>query len=124
MSYVGDRLRELREKKGLSLDDLSRVSGVTRDHIGRIERGESQNPREQTIEALSKALDIHPSLLLYGVINSANSVIPMPNISDDGVGALSKEERETILELRTITDIEAKKNIRGMIKTIAKSFSK
>ena len=67
---LGEKIRICRESKGLSLDQLSRLSGVTRDHIGRIERGESQNPRKQTIDALAQALETSPHLFLSDEANT------------------------------------------------------
>lgn len=61
---IGKKIRIFRKTKGLSLDEMSRRSGVTRDHIGRIERGEALNPRKDTLEAIAQALEIHPHLLL------------------------------------------------------------
>jgi SOS-response transcriptional repressor LexA len=70
MPTIGSRLRKLREMRGYSLDGLAAVSGITRDHIGRIERGESKNPRFETIEALSKALEVHPAEITIGSNNN------------------------------------------------------
>lgn len=50
-------VREIREKKGLSQEQLSRLSGVSASHIGYIENGE----REPTISVLcrlAKALNV------------------------------------------------------------------
>lgn len=63
---LGERLRKIRESKGLSLDGLAEKSNIHRDHIGRIERNEQSNPRQDTIECLAKALEVSPSELLYG----------------------------------------------------------
>jgi transcriptional regulator with XRE-family HTH domain len=38
---VGDNIRRLREEKGLSLDKLARLTGVSKSMLGQVERGES-----------------------------------------------------------------------------------
>jgi transcriptional regulator with XRE-family HTH domain len=52
-----DRLAELREKRGLTLRELSRMSGVSPDTINQIELGH-RRPRPSTLRKLARALDI------------------------------------------------------------------
>ncbi|WP_078552718.1 helix-turn-helix domain-containing protein [Bacillus alkalicellulosilyticus] len=54
----GGNLRELRKKKGMSLNDLSEHSGVSKSYISYIERGVQNNPSLTVLEKISKALDI------------------------------------------------------------------
>jgi transcriptional regulator with XRE-family HTH domain len=51
------RLFELRIEKMLSQRDLHELSGVSRDTISRLERGESR-PQYRTIRRLADALDV------------------------------------------------------------------
>lgn len=60
---VGDRLRRLRERKGWSQEDLGFESGLHRNYIGGIERGE-RNVGIENIARLAKALGIRPRDLL------------------------------------------------------------
>jgi transcriptional regulator with XRE-family HTH domain len=53
----GDRIRELRQQKGLSQEELAFRAGIHRTYIGGIERGE-RNPGLKNIERLSRALGI------------------------------------------------------------------
>ena len=53
----GDRVRELRQKEGLSQEELAFRAGIHRTYIGGIERGE-RNPGLKNIARLSKALGI------------------------------------------------------------------
>ena len=41
ISIIGDRLREVRTGLGMSLDDVSRATGVSKPMLGQIERGQS-----------------------------------------------------------------------------------
>ncbi len=58
----GNRIRQLREQKGLSQEQLSINAGLHRTHISLIERGKRQI-RLDTILVLAGALGAHPSLL-------------------------------------------------------------
>ncbi|MFD8385235.1 helix-turn-helix domain-containing protein [Streptomyces sp. NPDC059679] len=54
---LGNRLRRLRERKGLSLRQLSeRVGGYSHSYLGRVELGE-QLPSDALVEALDKFFD-------------------------------------------------------------------
>ena len=59
----GNRVRELRRKKGLSQESLALESGLDRSYVGGVERGE-RNISLENIERLAIALEVHPSLLL------------------------------------------------------------
>ena len=53
----GQRIRELRLRKGLSQEELAFRTGVHRTYLGGIERGE-RNPALKNIAAIAKALNI------------------------------------------------------------------
>jgi transcriptional regulator with XRE-family HTH domain len=59
---IGDRLKELRERKLLTQAELGAAAGVSRDQVSRIERDEV-DPRFSTIRKLARALDVDPSEL-------------------------------------------------------------
>ena len=58
----GQRIRELRKKKGLSQEALAELAGLDRSYMGHIERGE-KNVTLLKIYQVSDALGIHPSEL-------------------------------------------------------------
>ncbi|OGG07846.1 transcriptional regulator [Candidatus Gottesmanbacteria bacterium RIFCSPHIGHO2_12_FULL_40_13] len=58
----GERVRELREKAGLSQEELGFQAGLHRTYIGSIERGE-QNVSIDNIHKITKALKISLSEL-------------------------------------------------------------
>lgn len=60
---VGSILRELRERKGWSQEELGFQSGLHRNYIGGIERGE-RNVAILNLAKLSKALGVRPRDLL------------------------------------------------------------
>ena len=61
--WVGAKVRELREAKGWSQEELGFESGLHRNYVGRIERGE-QNVAVVNLAKLAKALGVRPSELL------------------------------------------------------------
>lgn len=54
---IGKRLRQLRAKRGLSLDGLSQLTGVSKPMLGQIERGES-NPTVSTLWKIAGGLEV------------------------------------------------------------------
>ena len=60
----GDKLQGHRLGKFLSRDELSAKSGIHRDHIGRLERGEGGNSRPPTVRKLAEALEVDPTELV------------------------------------------------------------
>jgi transcriptional regulator with XRE-family HTH domain len=59
------RLKEARSAKGLSLDAVARLSGVSRSMVSQIERGES-SPTVATLWNLTRALQVDLAGLLDG----------------------------------------------------------
>ena len=53
---IGERIRKLREEKGLSLEELSRLTGFEVKFLSSLEKNEAQ-PQLGTVIKLSKALD-------------------------------------------------------------------
>ncbi len=53
------RLREIRQRRALSLRDLGALSGVAYDTIHGIETGQQQ-PRPSTVRKLADALGVEP----------------------------------------------------------------
>ncbi len=62
-SAVGGKVRKLREKSGLSQEQLGFESGLHRNYIGGVERGE-RNIGVVNIGKLARALGVRPRDLL------------------------------------------------------------
>ncbi len=59
----GELLRELREKRGFSVNQLALKSGVSVAHISRLENELRSAPKTETIRKLSKILGNHEELM-------------------------------------------------------------
>ena len=53
---VGADLHALRKRRGLTLDELSALCGVSRDDLGLYERG-AMTPRPETVQKIAQALE-------------------------------------------------------------------
>lgn len=53
----GNRLKNLRKKRGLSQEEVSNKAGLDRTYEGKIERGE-RSPSLETVEKIAEALDV------------------------------------------------------------------
>ena len=65
-SAFGTRLRELRNKRSLSQEDLSLACELDRTYIGGVERGE-RNISLINIVRIARALGVPPEKLLEGI---------------------------------------------------------
>ena len=62
---IGERIRTLREKKGLSQTELARLIGVRPQSVQQWEAGKTE-PRSGRLEALAEALDTYLAYLRFG----------------------------------------------------------
>lgn len=60
---LGERLKQIRQKKGMSQGDIARILKVHRSYIGGIERG-VRNPTIKNVEKIAKALGV-PAVDLF-----------------------------------------------------------
>ena len=60
---VGQKVRALREQKGMSQEELAFETGLHRTYISGIERG-VRNPTVLILERIAQKLDVQPAELL------------------------------------------------------------
>lgn len=78
MSNIGERVREQRLKKGLSLDKLSNLSGVSKTYLSEIESGVKQNPSADVLLKIATALNVSIQYLMQGEQKETSQAIPIP----------------------------------------------
>ena len=97
---IAKLIKEQRQKKSLTLNQLSKISGVSLSHLGRIEQG-YRRPSTRTLQKIAKPLgfDLYELLVITGHLSP-------------GLSITSEEEREKLrIELnelmsRVVTDTE------------------
>ena len=60
----GAKLHGLRTNRFLTREELAEMTGLHRDHIGRLERNEVEDSRLPTIRKLAEALGVNPHELI------------------------------------------------------------
>jgi transcriptional regulator with XRE-family HTH domain len=88
---VARLIQEQRKKMSLSLNQLSKISGVSLSHLGRIEQG-YRRPSTRTLQKIAKPLgfDLYELLVITGHLSPGSSLT-------------SQEEREKLqIELNTL----------------------
>lgn len=88
---VGATVRALREKKGMTVTDLARVTGLSPAHISEIERGRTA-ASVATLEKLAAALGVSPGVLVRSV--GANGVGEKLRRLRERLGLTQKEVAE------------------------------
>lgn len=66
MLVIGERLRKLREAKGMAQSEIERRTGLLRCYISRVENGHTV-PSIETLEKLSRALEVPLYQLFFDV---------------------------------------------------------
>lgn len=61
---IGQRVREMRMEKKLSLSELAKRTKITKSYLSNIERNISTNPTIDVIQKLANGFKVHPSVLL------------------------------------------------------------
>ena len=74
-AVVGANLRRLRVQRGLSLERLSKLSGVSRGMLGQVELGQSA-PTINVLWKIARALDVSFSTLISSRAAGSTRVIP------------------------------------------------
>lgn len=64
---LGARIRECRERRGLTQDQLAEIVGLTRTYISRVERGVAF-PRVENLIAIINALDVSADAIFCDVL--------------------------------------------------------
>ena len=116
---LGDFIQKCRQQYGWTQEELGWRTGITREHVGRIERGKCV-PSVQTLYDLEKALNLPECSLVKRVNGQAETDVSQESEEKEQVGRACRE-----LELALAANL-TKSNLRkasDAISTIAKMLN-
>lgn len=116
---MGDFIQKCRQQYGWTQEELGWRTGITREHVGRIERGKCV-PSVQTLYDLEKALNLPECSLVKRVNGQAEADVSQESEEKKQVGRACRE-----LELALAANL-TKSNLRkasDAISTIAKMLN-
>lgn len=58
MPILGENIKKIRQKRGISQDRLSKLADVSTNTIAKLETDPEPNPTLETLQAIAKALDV------------------------------------------------------------------
>lgn len=94
---IGSKLRSLRKIREMTVDELSRQSGVSRSYITNIEQGRKTEVSTRILEKLSTALGIHAD---YFRIREAQLPTDcLPDLDPEFIALLARAESMPFLQL-------------------------
>lgn len=64
MALFASRLRETRDLRRMTLQDVADASGFTKSHVWELENGTAKNPTVRAVWSLARALCVSPAWLL------------------------------------------------------------
>jgi len=112
MPVIGDRLRELREQKGLSQNDIEEKTGIMRCYISRVENGHTI-PSLETLIRLAAALDVPLYRLFYFGDEPSPTPYLTPRVNLEELaqdGSAGGSEARFLLKLRGVASQIAEPN--------------
>lgn len=105
--FMGQRLREMRELRGFSQQELGDVLGVSRSAIQKQESGKSKSIDTLSLELLAKKLNCSPSYLMGWTDEPTPTEKEKPAIeSDDGL-SIGKKQLLDQIAVMSDDDVEA-----------------
>lgn len=99
-----DKLKRLRKGRGLTLQRLGDMTGVSPSYISRLERNEKQSPSFPILVELARALKVDVLTLAEGLVDQEGEVIDLYSLMfKSRVRAagkiLTEEEKEQVIHL-------------------------
>lgn len=93
---VGERIKQLRTKKGYSISELAKMAGVSKSYLSYIERNVQRNPSLQFLSKIAETLETSMEYLLEEEEQLDEEWVSLiKKAKDEGV---SKEEFQQYLD--------------------------
>jgi transcriptional regulator with XRE-family HTH domain len=87
---IGERLKQLRESKGMSQGTIEKRTSLLRCHISRVENGHTV-PSIDTLEKIARALEVPMYAIFYD--GEEPPAPALPKIGDEGWGGSGRDAR-------------------------------
>lgn len=107
MENIGERIKRLRLKKNMTLEELGNQVGVGKSTVRKWETGMIANMRCDKIAKLADALDVSPAYLMGWKDTSMET---NPTVSPF-TQCQTKDEESLVLSYRELNDINKKKSV-------------
>lgn len=117
MNSLGQRIKFLREEKGMSQNDVAKSTGISRSNIGKIEN-DKISPNCDAVIELAKLFKVSTDFLLLGKESAQNVAI----INSD-TSSLSEEEKDLVLAFRHFDELD-KELIKNTVDSLLKRLEK
>ena len=100
-SQLGQRVKELRQKKRWHQQDLAKATGLRQPVISRIELGRLQQPKMDVLRRLSEALGMGADYLIFGAYKTKGGFASRSAVGDNELQrlyeGLSEGSRQQLL---------------------------
>lgn len=103
---MGERIKFLRQKMGLTQEELGKYIGVKKAAIMKYEKGNVKNMKRSTIATLSKLFNVSPSYLMcmdepkFDKFGNSVVLIPLLGIVKAGYDYLAEENWQGTVEIK------------------------
>lgn len=91
---MGNRIRTIRESRGMTQDQLATASGISIKHISVIERG-MKDARSSTISGIADALGVTPNDLMLDMSQNREFAAAFQN----KISGLPQEKQEKVMKV-------------------------
>lgn len=102
LKAIGTRIKEAREAKGLTQEQLAEIVGLSSTHISVIERG-VKAPKLETFIEIANALDVTSDSLLLDVLDNSLQ-ITTTELSEQIKRLPPKEQRKILKAVRALVE--------------------
>lgn len=104
LKAIGSRIKEAREAKGLTQEQLAEIVGLSSTHISVIERG-VKAPKLETFIEIANALDVTSDSLLLDVLDNSLQ-ITATELSEQIKGLPPQEQKRILKAVRVLVEKE------------------
>lgn len=121
---LGTKLRSLRKLRDLTVEELSKMAGVSRSYITNIENGRKTEVSTKVLESLSAALRINTDY--FRISDARLPTDALPSLDSEFVALLAKSESMPFLQLtkKAIENGVSAETVEAVIDAIIKAQQK